>query len=145
MARARGASPRYPTIWPSAHAPHSRIALCAALACAEARAQDDSPTDVPDPVGLGERLALIDYLHDHGQQVEQGADIANLRQQYRALTAKAATASDQAARDAAALELWRTYGESAAADETLAQIRARLDAPGGQGLDRPSAGARARG
>ncbi len=103
------------------------LVLCSALACGHARAEDDAPTDVPDPVGLGERLALIDYLHDHGRQVEAGADLASLRHEYRALTAKAAPSAEQAARDAAALELWRTYGESATPDETLAQLRARLD------------------
>jgi hypothetical protein len=103
------------------------LAMCAALGGSGLSAEDDGPTTVPDPVGLGERLALIDYLHDHAQQVEPGADLAALRHQYRALLAAAAGAPDKQARDAAALELWRTYGESATADETLAQIKARLD------------------
>jgi hypothetical protein len=102
------------------------VFLCAMCPGGAAWSEDDGPTDVPDPVGLGERLALIDYLQGHGQQVVAGTDLATLRKQYRALTSPSAPSPERAARDAAALDLWKLYGVSAAPEETLAQIRTRM-------------------
>ena len=92
-----------------------------------AAAQDDE-TQVPDPLGLGERLALIDYLQTHGQSTTPGEDINLLRAAYRDLTGTAASAADayKSARDEAVLVLWRSYNVVAPQHETLAQLQKRL-------------------
>jgi len=88
----------------------------------------DETTQVPDPLGLGERLALIDYLQTHGQSVVPGAELPALRSAYRELTTATprAAAAEASARDEAVLVLWRTYNVVAPEHETLAQLQNRL-------------------
>jgi len=57
---------------------------------------------VPDPFGLGERLALIDYLREQGQDIPAGTELIELQQRYRQLlqqepepTAEAYALADQ--------------------------------------------------
>jgi hypothetical protein len=48
---------------------------------------DELQADVPDPFGLGERLAIIDYLHDRHISVPPNPTIEELRQIYKTVTA----------------------------------------------------------
>lgn len=51
------------------------------------RAADaDAKVDVPDPFGLGERLALVDYLRDHKIAFPSANDLPELRRLYRQTT-----------------------------------------------------------
>lgn len=59
------------------------------LLCAAALSAASEPTDVPDPYGLGERLALIDWLRSNDQPPKTGASIAELRAAYRAASVPA--------------------------------------------------------
>jgi hypothetical protein len=102
-----------------------RCLLLWSLVVGAATAAEDVPA-VPDPAGLGERLALIDYLQSHGQTVTTGAELAQLRLQYRELLLPTPVASAGSARDQAVLELWRTYNEAPPEGATLEQITDRL-------------------
>jgi S1-C subfamily serine protease len=53
------------------------------LLLAGAGIAEEGQTDVPDPYGLGERLALISYLKDHQVEVPNDAPLAQLRDLYR--------------------------------------------------------------
>jgi hypothetical protein len=57
------------------------------------------PPPVPDPIGLGERLALIDHLHEaYGIRVAPGATLEDLRARYAAAwSARQAPVDDGAA------------------------------------------------
>lgn len=64
--------------------PHTGGMLAAAL-CLAALAATAEPPPVPDPIGLGERLALIDHLHEaYGQKPPAGATLEELRALYAA-------------------------------------------------------------
>jgi len=105
-----------------------RALLLLLVALLRVAAQDEQ-TQVPDPLGLGERLALIDYLQTHGQSVTPGADLSQLRSAYRDLTGAATIGSadaEKSARDEAVLVLWRSYNVVAPENETLAQLQKRL-------------------
>ncbi len=53
------------------------------------------PPPVPDPIGLGERLALIDHLREvYGQKPAAGVSLEELRSQYAAAWAARSAASD---------------------------------------------------
>jgi hypothetical protein len=105
-----------------------RHLLPALLCClAGLAAAADTPTDVPDPYGLGERLALIDWLRSRRVEVAEGAELADLRARYRA--AQQAPAADPGSdREAAALELWRRHGVSAEPGVGADEIRRRIAA-----------------
>jgi hypothetical protein len=68
---------------------HSALLLLAVvLAAAE-------PPPVPDPVGLGERLALIDHLREvYGQKPAPGVSLEELQSQYAAAWAARSASSD---------------------------------------------------
>jgi hypothetical protein len=72
----------------------------------------DCPTDVPDPFGLGERLALIDWLQGKAVSIPEGATLEQLRRLYQT----AAHPDQDPALKAAALreelqrKLWTDYG-----------------------------------
>jgi hypothetical protein len=44
-------------------------------------------TNVPDPYGLGERLALVDWLQEHGQRIQDASDVEGMRKVYLKATA----------------------------------------------------------
>lgn len=65
-----------------------RVLLCGLCVChlgAEnaVSPSQDQPVAVPDPYGLGERLAIIAYLKDHHVSTRDGEGIEELRSQYR--------------------------------------------------------------
>jgi hypothetical protein len=73
---------------------------------------DDVATDVPDDVGLGERLALVQWLNDHKDPPKDPEDLAALRHEYNRLAhpdriAAAATAAAAAATTAPAVSAHR--------------------------------------
>ena len=56
-----------------------------AVSLASSSAEEGSASGVPDPYGLGERLALIDYLRDHSVQPPEQADLKELRNLYSSI------------------------------------------------------------
>jgi peroxiredoxin len=104
-------------------------ARAAEATVADAAQGGDSPTDVPDPVGLGERLALIDWLHDKKITVPEDASLADLRRLYRTAHAPtAAQVADSEQRDALTRRLWVDFHQNAPPDATLAQLQALVAA-----------------
>jgi hypothetical protein len=98
--------------------------LASALAAAE---PDDgaAPSGVPDPYGLGERLALVDWLREHRLPVADPGDLAALRRSYRAVTVPGP--DDRAdERRTLAFALWKRHGVAASDDASLADLRAQL-------------------
>lgn len=57
----------------------------------------EQPVDVPDPFGLGERLAILDYLHGHERKVPENPTLEQLRDLYRISTNTPGPVSDEAA------------------------------------------------
>jgi hypothetical protein len=111
---------------PGWFAPRALLTATLALARLGAAEADPDASGVSDPYGLGERLALIDYLQAQHQRVEPGTDLPTLRRRYQAQVARAQVEAATQARDQAALELWRIYGENATPEATLADITARI-------------------
>lgn len=91
-------------------------------------AAEDALSGVDDPLGLGERLALIAWLQEHGAPPPAGTTLDELRSRYRQRQGPGPRDHAAAAREAAALELWRRHGKAAQPDEDAAAIRARLAA-----------------
>ncbi|MBA3709945.1 MAG: trypsin-like peptidase domain-containing protein [Planctomycetes bacterium] len=56
--------------------------LLAGLAIGEDVPTSPPAVDLPDPYGLGERLVLIDWLHEHHADIPDGASVALLRTLY---------------------------------------------------------------
>lgn len=96
------------------------------LATAAGCRGEDAATGVPDPLGLGERLALIDWLRERGEPVEPGTELEPLRVRYRAATGQDGAAGAAAEREAAVLALWRGHGVVGDASASVEQLRARL-------------------
>ncbi len=55
---------------------------------------EEQLSSVPDPFGLGERLALIDWLHEHGHETAPGIELAELRTLYASAASAARAASE---------------------------------------------------
>jgi len=89
----------------------------------------DRPTNVPDPYGLGERLALIDDLHNRGVAVPDNADLRQLRTLYRdRLDTSRKTVDDR--HDELVRRLWVDFHQTApdhASDDDLAALLAAAD------------------
>jgi acetyl esterase/lipase len=68
-----------------------------ATATSAAGAAADAATDVPDEFGLGERLALVSWLRDHGAPPADPEDLAALRRDYNRLAHPAPVATPAAA------------------------------------------------
>jgi hypothetical protein len=109
--------------------------LAAVLATGAWTAEPDleQPVAVPDPIGLGERLALIDWLREHKLTVPEDAKIAELRRAYLVATTPEAFAEPvkfDAEREALSLALWKRHSVSIKPDQTnadLALLLKRLD------------------
>src|SRR5580700_9097760 len=75
--------------WSWWHRPLCRC-LAVALLCARfglaMAAEADAPVAVPDEAGLGERLALVAWLHEHQVAVADANDLPALRHAYLAKT-----------------------------------------------------------
>lgn len=84
---------------------------------------------VPDPFGLGPRLALIDYMReDLGVEPAKGVSLEGLEAQYLRLRAERAAALDPTPERLADLarELWVEYGIAAPDGVTVPQLEALL-------------------
>lgn len=88
----------------------------------------DQVSDVPDPYGLGERLALIDWLHTHAIQVSADATVEDLRSAYRLAIAPTSSTATGEADQRAALEreLWVRYGKTSSEHATIDDLKALL-------------------
>lgn len=91
------------------------------------------PPPVPDPFGLGERLALIDHLQEaYGIVVAPGSDLDAVRRRYaEAWAARTSVSEDPFERDERNRlrdHLARAYGVTAAEEATLAELKALLAA-----------------
>jgi thiol-disulfide isomerase/thioredoxin len=111
-----------------------------------------TPVDVPDEIGLGERLALIAWLKEHGVAVKDPDDLPALRLAYLTRTrpeivAAAKTRSDADTQRAdLAAELYRKHRINPPADADAAAIKAliaRLDGESDATLARDQAKAAA--
>jgi hypothetical protein len=104
------------------------VAMLVGSVCQASEQPVDQTTNVPDPYGLGERLAIIDWLHAHAVQVPEGATLDVLRDAYRHAAAppnpSAATVDDQ--RAGLEHELWVRFGKSAPEHATVDEIKALL-------------------
>jgi S1-C subfamily serine protease len=93
----------------------------------------DTPAPVDDPIGLGERLALIDWLHAHQVDVPEGADLGALRVLYWKVAAPGPTPEEEAAADLAAKQarlrkaLFDQYKDDQPAGATLEQMQDAMD------------------
>jgi hypothetical protein len=99
------------------------------LTAGEAPAAPDvsQPVDVPDPVGLGERLALIDWLQERKITVANRDDLSALRLAYlKAAKPTLFTDPEAAQKEAVALDLWQRHGVNADRKESLASLTAML-------------------
>nr|MBA3845872.1 hypothetical protein [Planctomycetota bacterium] len=96
------------------------------------------PVDVPDPIGLGERLAVIDWLREAKVTFPEEATIEELRLVYlRAAKPELFQAEIDAAVEAAMTlearqqvsgELWSRHRVAAKAEQTVADLEAILHA-----------------
>lgn len=85
------------------------------------------PVDVPDPIGLGERLALIDWLQERRIAVANRDDLPALRLAYlKAARPELFADPDAGRKEAVALELWQRHGVNADRKEPLAGLEAML-------------------
>ena len=84
---------------------------------------DDVATDVPDDVGLGERLALVQWLNDHQAPPKDPEDLAALRHDYNRLAHPDRIA---AAATAAAAAVATTAGPTRDAAPAVSQHRQNL-------------------
>lgn len=105
-----------------------RLALVVLVATAAAAAE---PPPVPDPFGLGERLALIDHLQeDYGIAVPPGSDLDALRRRYHQAWAERQHADEDSLerdeRNRLRDHLAREYGVIAGDEASLADLRALL-------------------
>ncbi len=110
------------------------------------------PVDVPDEVGLGERLALIAWLGEHKIAVADANDLPTLRLAYltrahpELVTPSAGATQDDRRRGELAAELYRKHGINppAGADaNAIAALIAHLDAESDAALARDQAKATA--
>ena len=63
------------------------VVVCLSLMAPLFAQEHPSLTAIPDPYGLGERLALIDYIKEHfDEPIKQGASLAALKKQYQRLS-----------------------------------------------------------
>jgi CubicO group peptidase (beta-lactamase class C family) len=104
--------------------------LCARLGLAIA-AEADAPVAVPDEAGLGERLALVAWLHEHRIAVTDPQDLPALRRAYLAATHPApapapATATPDQQRGDLAAALYRTFGVNPPPGASAADIAALI-------------------
>jgi hypothetical protein len=96
------------------------VLVCLAIVLAAAE-----PPAVPDPIGLGERLALIDHLHEaYGIRVAPGATLEDLRARYAA-----AWAARQAPADDGGAERCRRLRERIATRHGV-DVEAQVDESG---------------
>jgi hypothetical protein len=99
-----------------------------------ASAEADGPVDVPDEVGLGERLALVAWLSEHSIQVVNPHDLVAMRAAYRKATRPSEPAPDPAASieaDQLKTQLWVRHNRSVTGNPSIAELRtliAQLDA-----------------
>jgi thiol-disulfide isomerase/thioredoxin len=80
-------------------------------------ADADTPADVPDEFGLGERLALVAWFNDHHVAVADPNDVPAMRRLYVArahpdLIRKPESASEEQQRADLAAELYRKFGRN---------------------------------
>ncbi len=82
---------------------------------------------VPDPYGLGERLALIDWLKSNRRDVGDPQDLEGLRKRYREAIGPVAPVAPAPARDAEydrlARDLWVRFSKPTQADWTHDDLR----------------------
>jgi hypothetical protein len=97
------------------------VLALAALAGSWAAAADEAATDVPDPFGLGERLALIDFLHEQKITVPDGATLEQLRALYRNRSAPPAE-SEADRRAELVRRLWVEFHRTPPAGATSEQL-----------------------
>ncbi len=89
--------------------------------------------DVPDPIGLGERLALVDWLQQHGAPPKDANDLPALRRAYQQLAHPTAPSSGQGPgldadpmRAEIILQIWKRHGRNADASLPTASLQAQL-------------------
>ena len=109
-------------------ASHVVVALLAGLLTGLSAA-DSTPVSVPDPYGLGERLAIIDYLHQQHVDVPADADLDSLRDLYRTTAAALDPAVAEQARQRQRIadlrkHLIEQYGVTLSPDATEDQLLA---------------------
>ncbi len=87
----------------------------------------EAPTAVPDPYGLGERLALIDWLKSNRCAIGDPQDLDGLRRRYREATAPSAPTGAARRRDEEydrlARDLWVRFSKPTQADWTHDDLR----------------------
>ncbi len=109
-------------------------ALLGLIVSAAGAVDVSAPVDVPDDVGLGERLALVAWLTDRKVPVADPKDLAALRLAYLQLAhpdlvaapAAAAAKNEDWERGEASAELFRRYGRNPPLGATAADIRALI-------------------
>jgi peroxiredoxin len=111
----------------------SALVTLAVLGCTSLAAVDLSqPVDVPDDIGLGERLALVAWLGDHKIPVPDPNDLPALRLAYlkrahpEVLTAGQPTPEEEKRRGELAAELYRKHGVNPPAGATAEAITALI-------------------
>ncbi len=98
--------------------------LCVQIAAADGT---ENTTDVPDPFGLGERLALIDYCQEHQLQHAGDTSLTTLRKLYRAHATSPRNYEDALERNQKqrlTTYLQRSYFISLPLDATLEELQA---------------------
>ena len=78
----------------------SCLCLCFTNSLVSAEKLEDKPAPVDDPIGLGERLALIDYLREEKKlKLPENPSLGDLKKIYWNITLKAQRNEDQLERD----------------------------------------------
>lgn len=104
------------------------LALTGSLRAADAT-DGSQPVDVPDPIGLGERLALIDWLHEHKIEFPADTELPALRILYIHAVHPEWFADDQEeleAREVVSAALWTRHGVNADPKLSVVELQAAL-------------------
>jgi hypothetical protein len=105
------------------------LALCSGWAAAADALDGSRPVDVPDPIGLGERLALIDWLNEHHIEFQLDSEMPVMRLLY--LNAAhpelfAAKLDEQRGREDISAALWIRHHVNADQGKTVVELREQL-------------------
>ena len=107
------------------------LLILVSVALVAAEADGSTPVPVPDEFGLGERLALIDWLQARQVPIPDRDDLPALRRAYLQQTAPAtppaAPAVADQERERIVLDLWRRHGINAAPDRATSDLTAQLE------------------
>jgi hypothetical protein len=105
------------------------LALCSGWAAAADATDGSRPVDVPDPIGLGERLALIDWLQEHRIEFKPDSEMPVMRLLYLHAAHPelfAAEVDEQRGREEASSALWIRHRVNADQSKAVAELREQL-------------------